>query len=72
MIVAKVDSIINDFQQKTGKAPELILINSADAENFRMELVKLEGLESESNLISFKNARIIRSDDIFQGELKLF
>jgi hypothetical protein len=71
MRLKKLDSLLNDYQKKNNKAPAMILINSEDAEKLRMDLVKANNLESESPIESYKGARIIRSNDIYPGEVKL-
>ena len=71
MIVEKVDPLIAAYNKKHRKDPEFILINTQDAETMRLELVKANNLESEAHIEFYRNARIIRSDDVYPGEFKL-
>jgi hypothetical protein len=71
MRLKKLESLLNDYQKKNNKPPALILINSEDAEKLRMDIVKANNLESESPIENYKGARIIRSNDIYPGEVKL-
>jgi hypothetical protein len=71
MRLKKLESLLSDYQKKNNKAPALILINSEDAEKLRMDIVKANNLESESPIENYKGARIIRSNDIYPGEVKL-
>ena len=72
MRLKKLDSILADFQKKNNKTAEWILINTEDAQKLRLDLVKINNLESESAIETYKGARIIRSNDIYPGEVKLF
>ena len=71
MRLKKIDSLLNEYQKKNNKGPEMILINSEDAEKLRLDLVRANNLESESPIETYKGARLIRSNDIYPGEVKL-
>jgi hypothetical protein len=72
MRLKKIDSLLSDFQKKNNKSAEWILNNAEDAEKLRLDLVKINNLESESGIETYKGARIVRSNDIYPGEVKLF
>lgn len=72
MRLKKLDSLLADYQKKNNKSAEWILINTEDWGKLRLDLVKLNNLESESAIDNYKGARIVRSNDIYPGEVKLF
>ena len=71
MIIDSLETLVADYRGRNQKDPELILINSEDAERLRMEVIRKKGLEAEADVGFYGQARIIRSNDVYPGEYRL-
>lgn len=70
-LLDKIEKVVNEFRNKEGRHPSVIIVNSNDYANF-IRINHYPYIPNSGDPIKFGDIRVYRSLDIKSGEVKVY